>query len=200
MFKMRRRSGDWLCAVSLGLCLILWSGAQAQERGGYCALKTNLVCWSGSILNIAADVQVGRHVSVDLPVMWCPWYMSKRYAARNLTFQPEMRWWFGNPGDGHFCGAHFHVSWFNVRWRDKRYQDASRPLLGAGVSYGYLLLLNRGWACEFTVGAGYAAVRYDTFYNIGNGACIDRHKSDYWGITRLGISVVYCFYLKSKRS
>lgn len=163
------------------------------SSGRYVALKTNLAAWAGTILNIAADVQVGKHVSVELPVLWCPWYVSDRHAVKTFTIQPEARYWLAKPGGGHFFGLHAHVGWFNVKWDRDRYQDADRPLLGAGISYGYLLPFNEHWAGEFTLGAGYANMRYDTYYNIDNGTRIDTRTKNYWGITRVGISVVYRF-------
>lgn len=162
----------------------------------YIAVKTNLAAWGGTIVNIAADVQVGKHISVELPVLWCPWYASGEHAVKTFTIQPEGRWWLSRPGEGHFFGIHAHAAWFNVRWKNDRYQDTGRPLLGAGISYGYLLPFNTHWAGEFTLGAGYANTRYDTYYNIDNGARIDTRTKNYWGITRVGISIVYRFNLK----
>ena len=167
-----------------------------SASGRYLGVKTNLAAWAGTILNIAADVQVAQHVSVELPVLWCPWYVSNRHAVKTFTLQPEARYWLAKPGGGHFFGIHAHMGWFNVKWNNNRYQDTDRPLLGAGISYGYLLPFNEHWAGEFTLGAGYANMRYDTYYNIDNGARIDTRTKNYWGITRVGISVVYRFNIK----
>ena len=192
MNMRKNKPGNWRWAVSLSLCLCLCQEVSAQEQP-YRALKTNLVAWAGTVVNLAAEVQVGRRVSIEIPFLWCPWYVGSQHAVRTLTLQPEVRWWTVCPGKGHFMGAHVHICWFNVRWGNYRYQDASRPILGAGISYGYLLPLGGRWAGEFTIGAGYAGMRYDTFYNIDNGAYIDSRTYHYWGITRLGVSVVYCF-------
>ena len=167
-----------------------------QTSSRYVAVKTNLAAWAGTIMNLAADVQVSEHFSVELPVLWCPWYVSDKHAVKTFTIQPEARYWLSKPGKGHFFGVHAHVGWFNVKWNRDRYQDTDRPLLGAGISYGYLLPFNAHWAGEFTLGAGYANMRYDTYYNIGNGARIDTRTKNYWGITRVGLSVVYRFNLK----
>lgn len=164
--------------------------------GRYLAVKTNLAAWAGTIMNISADVQVGKHVSVELPLLWCPWYVSDKHAVKTFTIQPEGRYWLSKPGEGHFFGVHAHVGWFSVKWNRDRYQDTDRPLLGAGISYGYLLPFSEHWAGEFTLGAGYANMKYDTYYNIDNGARIDTRTKNYWGITRVGISVVYRFNLK----
>lgn len=167
-----------------------------QTSSRYVAVKTNLAAWAGTIMNLAADVQVSEHFSVELPVLWCPWYVSSEHAIKTFTIQPEARYWLSKPGKGHFFGVHAHVGWFNVKWNRDRYQDTERPLLGAGISYGYLLPFNEHWAGEFTLGAGYANMRYDTWYNIDNGARIDTRTKNYWGITRVGLSVVYRFNLK----
>lgn len=172
------------------------SADATPSSGRYLGIKTNLAAWAGTIMNVAADVQVGRHWSVELPVLWCPWYVSSEHAIKTFTVQPEARYWLSKPGAGHFFGVHAHVGWFNVKWNRDRYQDTDRPLLGAGISYGYLLPFNEHWAGEFTLGAGYANMRYDTYYNIDNGARIDSRTKNYWGITRIGLSVVYRFNLK----
>ena len=169
-----------------------------QTSSRYVAVKTNLAAWAGTILNVAADVQVSEHFSVELPVLWCPWYVSDKHAVKTFTIQPEARYWLSKPGKGHFFGVHAHVGWFNVKWNRDRYQDTDRPLLGAGISYGYLLPFNEHWAGEFTLGAGYANMRYDTYYNIDNGARIDTRTKNYWGITRVGLSVVYRFNVFGK--
>lgn len=168
----------------------------ASSSSRYVAVKTNLAAWAGTIMNLAADVQVSEHISVELPVLWCPWYVSDKHAVKTFTIQPEGRYWLTRPGEGHFFGVHAHIGWFNVKWNRDRYQDTSRPLLGAGISYGYLLPLGEHWAGEFTLGAGYANMKYNTYYNIDNGARIYTRTKNYWGITRVGISVVYRFNLK----
>ena len=169
---------------------------QLPSAGRYVALKTNLAAWAGTILNIAVDVQVNEHLSVELPILWCPWHISSKHAVKTFTIQPEARYWLSKPGKGHFFGVHAHIGWFNVKWNRDRYQDIDRPLLGAGISYGYLLPFNEHWAGEFTLGAGYANMRYDTYYNMDNGARIDTRTKNYWGITRVGLSVVYRFNLR----
>ena len=178
---------EWVSAISED---------ESSSSGRYLGVKTNLAAWVGTILNVAADVQVSKHVSVELPLLWCPWYVSNKHAIKTFTLQPEARYWLSKPGEGHFFGVHAHVGWFNVKWNRDRYQDTDRPLLGAGISYGYLLPFNEHWAGEFTLGAGYANMRYDTYYNIDNGARIDTRTKNYWGITRIGLSVVYRFNLK----
>lgn len=172
------------------------SVSSPQTSSRYVAVKTNLAAWAGTIMSLAADVQVSEHFSVELPVLWCPWYVGSKHAVKTFTIQPEARYWLSKPGEGHFLGVHAHVGRYSVKWNRDRYQDIGRPLLGAGISYGYLLPFDEHWAGEFTLGAGYANMRYGTYYNMDNGARINTRTKNYWGITRVGLSVVYRFNLK----
>lgn len=159
----------------------------------YIALKTNVPFQALAIHNLAVEVQVHEHVTVDIPVMWSISDIEREHAVRGIAFQPEGRWWLKEAGTGHFFGLHAYAAWFNLKWEDNRYQTGKRPLLGAGISYGYKLPLSSHWGGEFNIGAGYANMKYDTFYNIENGAQLDTRIRHYWGITRAGISLVYRF-------
>lgn len=76
-----------------------------QTSSRYVAVKTNLAAWAGTIMNLAADVQVSEHFSVELPVLWCPWHVSSKHAVKTFTIQPEGRYWLARPGKGHFFGV-----------------------------------------------------------------------------------------------
>ena len=58
-------------------------------NGRYLGVKTNLAAWAGTIMNVAAEVQVGKHLSVELPILWCPWHISGKHAVKTFTLQPE---------------------------------------------------------------------------------------------------------------
>ena len=160
----------------------------------YMALKTNIAYDAIGVLNLDYEVQVHSRMTVDIPVMWSLWDAKPDKALRIAAIQPELRWWMGQEtGKGHFFGLHAHVGWYNLKWDDRRYQDTGRPLVGAGLSYGYKLPLSEHWGAEFTVGFGYANMKYDTYYNIDNGAQIDTRIRHYWGPTKVGASLVYRF-------
>lgn len=160
----------------------------------YHALKTNLAYDAVGVLNLAYEVQVHSRMTLDIPVMWSLWDAQRDHALRIAGIQPELRWWIGDEtGTGHFFGIHTHVAWYNLKWNDRRYQDTGRPLLGAGLSYGYKLPLSEHWGVSFAIGLGYVNMKYDTYYNIENGAQIDTRIRNYWGPTRVDISLVYRF-------
>lgn len=158
----------------------------------YMALKTNIAYDAVAVLNLDYEIQVHPRMTVDIPVMWSLWDAQREHALRIVALQPELRWWMGSEtGRGHFFGLHAHAAWFNVKWDDTRYQDTGRPLMGAGLSYGYKLPLGEHWGAEFTIGFGYANMKYDTYYNIENGAWLDTRKRNYWGPTKIGLTLVY---------
>ena len=165
-----------------------------SSDGRYMALKTNVAYDAIGVLNLDYEIQVHSRMTVDIPVMWSLWDAKPDKALRIAAIQPELRWWMGQKtGKGHFFGLHAHVGWYNLKWDDRRYQDTGRPLAGAGLSYGYKLPLSEHWGAEFTVGFGYANMKYDTYYNVDNGAQIDTRIRHYWGLTKLGASLVYRF-------
>lgn len=166
----------------------------ALEGGRYLALKTNVLYDACALLNLAVEMQVSKKITVELPLTCSLWDLGSEHGVRTVALQPEARWWMGNEaGRGHFVGLHAHVAWFNVKWNDNRYQDVDRPLLGAGLSYGYKLPLSEHWGAEFTLGLGYANMKYNTYYNVDNGALLDTRVRHYWGVTRVGASLVYRF-------
>lgn len=160
----------------------------------YIAVKTNLPFDIVGIQNLSLEVQVHKNITIDFPVMWSIGDIERKHGVKAIAFQPEGRWWLKSvEGGRHFFGIHAHAAWFNLKWNDTRYQTEKRPLFGAGISYGYRLPMSTHWATEFNVGFGYANMKYNTYYNIENGARLGNETKDYWGITRIGISLAYRF-------
>jgi hypothetical protein len=144
--------------------------------------------------NISMEFPAGNRFSLDLPFTYSPYTIGNDWKFRVLGIQPELRYWWKNPMEGHFLGLHVHLFYYNLTWNSLyRYQDKNgkTPLGGVGLSYGYVCSLHKRWNLEFTIGAGYTHLVYDTFYNVGNGAKFTTETKDYWGITRAGVSLVY---------
>ena len=154
-------------------------------------LKSNLLPWCIAIPNIGAEYTIGQKWSAVLDVMYCTWKISDKFSVKTVAIFPEGRWWVNTNQKGSFLNLHLNIAWFNVRTGSFRYQDYSRPLLGAGIGYGYRIDLNNRWGFEFEIGAGVANTKYQRFYNVPNGALKDTRVSTYWGIDRASISVTY---------
>lgn len=154
-------------------------------------LKTNVLPWLVAVPNLGAEYVIGDKWSATLDVWFCPWKISDRYSIKTIAIFPEGRWWLKRNNKGSFFNIHLNLAWFNVRANSYRYQDTSRPLLGAGIGYGYRVKLSDRWGFEFEIGAGMANIKYDRFYNVKNGALKDTRVSTYWGIDRLSIAFTY---------
>ncbi len=167
------------------------TSAAAPASDLYMALKTNLAYDAFGVLNLAYECQFAQHWTAELPVAWSFWDWSDDKGLRVVAIQPGVKYWFSNPGVGHTIGVDVDLAWFNARWHSKRYQVDGRPAAGASLTYAYNLNLGKNWKAEFSLGIGYVNTRYNTYYNITDGAMIDTRTKHYFGPTRLGISIAY---------
>lgn len=171
-------------------------GAVKKRRKSFFAIKTNIAMLGAGVSNLGVEYGFGRHYSIDLPFIYSPYSISPDYRIKVLALQPEFRFWFARTMRGHFIGLHGGVCWYNVALKDKpRYQD-NRPMWEVGFSYGYNLPVSKHWNLEFTIGEGYMDMSYDTYYNKENGAKYGSDRRRFWGITKLGFSLIYKFNLK----
>lgn len=168
--------------------------AAEPVKNRYWALKVNVPYAAAVVQNLEFEAQVARKWTVSLPVMWSVSDLANDHGLRTIALQPEARWWEGKRlGEGHFVGFHANLAWFNLKWDDTRYQARHTPLMGAGISYGYKLPLSAHWGAEFSLGVGYAYMKYDTYYNIDNGARLGTGSRQYFGLDRVAVSLVYRF-------
>ena len=157
----------------------------------YMAFKTNLAYDAFGVLNFAYECQFASHWTAELPITWSLWDWSDDKGLRTVAIQPGVKYWFKNPGTGHALGVDLDLVWFNARRNAKRYQVDGRPAAGASLVYAYTLNLGRNWKAEFSLGVGYVNARYNTYYNITDGALIDTRTKHYFGPTRIGITLAY---------
>lgn len=162
------------------------------------AIKSNALYLAAGVSNLGTEYAFHPHWSVDFPLVYSPYTIARTYRMRFLYIQPEARYWLDSPMKGHFFGVHLHAGVFNVSLdKNNRYQS-EKGFHGGGISYGYSLPFAKRWSVEFTIGVGYAFTKYCTYYNVPNGI---RYEKDipynYWGITKLGVNIVYRFGDKS---
>ena len=167
---------------------------QDEEPSYRWAVKTNVAYLAATVANLGIEYRFGEHYSIDLPVIYSPYTVSRDFRLRFLAVQPEFRYWLRKPLQGHFFGVHLNMGAFNVAVNSNTRYQSPDGFYGVGISYGYVLPIARHWAAEFTLGAGYVYTKYDSYYNIPNGALLERGiRYNYWGLTKVGISLSYRF-------
>ena len=169
------------------------------------SIKTNAVSVAALITNIGFEVKLAPRWSLDVMGAYSPYNMiASNRKIRVFGIRPEARFWWGEPMKrGHFIGLHAFTSAFNVQINDKvRLQDPNHALWGVGLAYGYAMPLGKKerWGVEFTLGLGYARIKYDKYEGAENGRFIERNLVNYFGPTRLGVNFYYRFDIDGKKS
>ena len=178
-------------------------------------IKSNLLYDATSTINLGVEFALTDKLTLDVSGNFNPWSLPQKinskgevveYAyIRHWMIQPEARWWFCEKFNGHFVGAHIHGGQFNMGgmsflpagWGDKgiqvkRYQGW---LMGTGLSYGYHWIISSRLSLEFSLGAGYAFLRYDKYPKVAsNKKEPNSFKMHYFGPTKAGISVIFMVF------
>jgi opacity protein-like surface antigen len=188
------------------LLFFLISTTRAQELWKYNTtptweVSTNLLYDVTRSLNLGVEYKVSNDFTVKLPVTYNPWgkhnpkdLSSDNKKSKFLLFQPELRWWMCEPFSGHFFGLQGNYGIFNVAGVGTDYMKEHRfqgSLWGVGITYGYQFYLAKQWSLEASIGAGYASLTYDMYYCASCGEWLRKEQKDYFGLTSLGLSVIY---------
>ena len=180
------------------------AGNQSQPWPRRVLVKTNAPAWGMLISNVAAEIDLDPHWSLNLPVYYSALnYFTSTIKFRTFSLQPEVRYWFSEENEGWFVGAHLGMAYFNFAtdgaYRTQDHKGHS-PAFGGGIAGGYRMPLsaNKRWKIEFSLGAGVYSLYYDRFRNRHNGLLVDTKRKAYLGIDQVPISFVYTFYLKKK--
>lgn len=194
-----------LSMLLLGAAMVAGPAAFAQKV----ALKTNLLNDALTTPNLGLEVATGKKQTFNVTYSLNPWEYGKGRQAKHWVLMPEYRWWNCSKFNGHFVGVHalggeFNAGNINVPVpgaffggenlakgvKDYRYEGA---FLGAGFTYGYQWILNRHWNLEAEAGVGYARVWNNKFPCYECGAKMPSENTNYVGLTKLGLSLMYMF-------
>ncbi len=173
------------------------------------ALKTNLAYDASATVNLGAEIGLGKRTTLDISGNYNAWNTDKALneKMRHLLVQPEFRYYFCEKMNGHFIGAHAHLLEYNIcgeHWLPNIFKQASTLRnfsqeksryqgdgYGAGVVYGYDWVIAPRFNIEFAVGAGYVFLDYDRYGASKCAPYLDSSTAHYWGLTKLGVSLVY---------
>ncbi len=180
-------------------------GASAQNI----AIKTNLLYDASATINMGVEIGLGERTTLDISGNYNAWDTNTELneKMRHLLIQPEFRYYFCERMKGHFVGAHAHLLQYNIagdHWLPNIFKSAStfsnnneEPSryqgegYGSGLVYGYDWVIAPRFNIEFSAGAGYVFFDYERYGPSKCDPLIEQASKNYWGLTKLGISLVY---------
>ena len=163
--------------IPLLLGLLISVGAKAQDV----AIKTNILYDATATVNLGVEVGLAPKWTLDLSGNLNAWNVNRDERWKHWLVQPEARYWFCDRFSRHFVGFHLLGGQYNIgglknslnflgtdfsQLTDKRFQGWG---VGAGVAYGYAMILGKHWNLEFELGVGYIYSGYDIFECAGCG-------------------------------
>lgn len=171
---------------------------------GEVGIKTNLL-YGGYALtpNLGVEIGLGKRTTLDISggYNWFNLNGSKNNNKKLVHWivQPEFRYFLCEKFNGHFFGVHALYSQYNIGGHnlpmllgkgsgDFRHEGWAA---GAGISYGYQLMLGRSWNLEFTIGVGYAQLKYDKYDYSKCGEKVGSETKHYFGPTKAGVSLIW---------
>ena len=187
--------------IPLFLGLLIAVGAKAQDV----AIKTNLLYDATATVNLGVEVGVAPKWTLDLSGNLNAWNVNEDKRWKHWLVQPEARYWFCDRFSRHFLGFHALGGQYNIgglqnnikflgtdfsKLSNNRFQGWG---VGAGVAYGYAMILGKHWNLEFEVGVGYIYSAYDIFECTGGGRRVGQDNNHYVGLTKAAINLVYLF-------
>lgn len=169
----------------LFLSVIVVPGVKSQRL----ALKTNTLSWLTTTVNAGVEYKLGHRLTSEMDIMYKPWkLLPDNKKMTGLLMQAGMKYWLCQAYYRHAVGINAHYGQYNGGFGTYRYQGA---LYGAGFTYAYQWVLNKKLNIELAAGLGYAHMKYDKYYRPKCGYFLGKEGSNYWGITKLSVSVVY---------
>ena len=190
-----------LIMIMLLVCPLFVGQAYSQDN---VAIKTNLL-YGGVALtpNIGVEIGLGKNTTIDV-VGGYNWFNLEGLKNNNKKLahwivQPEFRYYLCERFNGHFFGFHGLYSQYNIGGyelpmlfgKGSRNFRHSGTSYGAGLSYGYQLILGKRWNLELNVGAGYMRMEYDKYNCERCGDFVGTESNNYFGLTKAGISIIF---------
>lgn len=181
----------WLTLLCIGLPL-------ASQN---IALKSNLLYDLTATLNLGVEVKFAPRWTVDISGNYNPFSFDNNKKWKHWMLQPEVRYWFCDPFNRHFLGAHLLGGVFNMgninppslisvfpTGKGYRYEG---EYFGAGLSYGYHHILSPRWSLEYSLGLGWVHSNYDQYDCPHCGDHLKSDEKDFFGVTKAAISLIY---------
>lgn len=183
---------------SFVVLMCCYMGLSAQQV----ALKTNLISASLGALNGGIELALRPRMTLEVSGSIKPWERAELSVDKYWIVQAEIRHWMCQKYNGSFIGGYINGAQYNVGGKellfgvfsDLKSHRYEGYLLGAGVTYGYQLILNTHWNIEFSISGGYEYIHYDRYRCPRECAQLDK-KGDYHyvGPSKAVIGLIYLF-------
>lgn len=183
-----------LSKVAVGCLLAFTALLNSQEaKAQRIAIKTNTLDWVMLSPNLGVEARLSRRLSIQLAVAGNPFNISvANFNWKNYRIEPELRYWFNRPMARHFIALSATASGYHLRHADRHLQGDA---VGAGISYGYALVLGDHWNMEAEIGVGVAHFSaYDYYGDNGRQHMSAKNFKKFMPVPiRLGLSFSYIF-------
>ena len=153
------------------------------------ALKVDVPYLATLSPNMSLELGLGRRWTIDIATGVSTGKIGgDGVGLRHALVRPELRYWFDSAFERHFIGMHAICAKYHIADQGRRYEGWGA---GIGLVYGYHLPIAARWACEFSVGAGYARLDYKDFKNDTNDVYKWNENKHYFGPTKVAASLVF---------
>ena len=179
------------------IALLFSTGVHAQKRA---AIKTNTLYWATLSPNIGGEIVLRDNFTFELAASFNPFTFGERQ-WQHVMATAEFRYWVFEPFSSHFFGLHYVVGTYNVGGFSLPFNTfdglstrrARGNANGVGLTYGHNWIIGNRLALEALIGVGYARFNYDTYPLGSNGTSFGSNSRNYFGPTRIGLSLVRVF-------
>jgi hypothetical protein len=167
-------------------------------------LKTNLLYLATTTPNMGVEWKLDRKYTATLTAAYNPFHFRQYLNPKGNTVNPkllhwmmagEVRYWFCESFLGWNMGVNVFGGEYNIggikfinKLEKQRYKGWGA---GAGLTVGYQLPLSVRWSLDMSAGVGYAYTRYTKYDCYACGYKIGENKKNYWGPTKVAVSLVY---------
>ena len=191
----------------LPLVIFLLSFFFAGERRGSAqqiGVKTNLLYLATTTPNLGIEFKLADRWTLGVegsnnPFRFPQWMddEGKVYNPKLIHWgvMPEAKYWFCGAYERSYLGVHGIYGEYNIGaiqfirpLREVRYQGIA---FGGGLSYGYHWAIGGRWGLELSAGAGFIRFLYAKCDGYTCGGEIGRYQTNYFGPTKLALSLVY---------
>lgn len=163
------------------------------------AIKNNILYDAILTPNLGVEIGLSEKLTLDVIGNYNPFEWSDTKMWKHWMIQPELRYWFCEKFSRGYIGVHAHGGQANVGdiefpfdlYRNLNGLRHEADFLGGGISVGYQLPLSKRWNLEFSIGGGYAWIKYDKFSLEDDEKIQSGQTHNYLGLTKATVSIIY---------